>query len=293
MGCENRHPDLWLLAADALEEGDALELRQHLEGCEACRAQFREATAVLERFGQGLPPVAPPPIVREQLLARAARSRGARDGRDRGRWMQLAAAALVGALLGGAVAAQLGHIWRQPQSEAMRFELGVLHEGDTFQKQRIAQLEQRIAELERSVAGPNAALVAPFASPYRGEIGPGFEKAEAWVALLESVEEHAGTEARVLCVAEEGLCEFRASGLPPTPPGENYALWLTNLVGSYYLVGTFTVDADGEATLLAEAPMALGRLARSFVTLERGEAGWRPHGSVVLVAGGRNLAGMH
>jgi len=291
MGCEHRHSDLWLLAADALEERDVRELRLHLEDCESCRAGFREAVAVLERFGRGIPPVTPPPIVREQLLARAALSRGAKRGRGSTarRWAQLAAAALLGALLGGAVAAQLGRIWQRPHSEAMRFELGVLQEGDTFQKQRIAQLEQRISQLEDGF-GPR---IARGPGPFRGEIGPGFEKADAWVALLESVEEHAGTQARVLCVAEERLCEFHASGLPPTPPGESYALWLTNLVGAYYLVGTFTVDRDGEATLLAEAPAQLGRLARSFVTLESGEAGWRPHGSVVLVAGGENLAGIH
>lgn len=291
MGCRNRHSDLWLLAADSLDERDARELRLHLEGCETCRELFREAVGVLERFGQGIPPVAPPPIIREQLLARAARTRGAKRGRSNAamRWSQLAAAALLGALLGGAIAAQLGRVWQQPHSEAVRFELGVLQEGDTFQKRRIAQLEQRISELERGFG----LRVARGATPFPRGIGPGFEKAEAWVALLESVEEHAGTEARVLCVAEERLCEFHASGLPPTPPGENYALWLTNLVGSYYLVGTFTVDRDGEATLLAEAPVELGRLARSFVTVESGEAGWRPNGSVVLVAGGQNLAGTH
>ncbi len=307
MSCEERLPEVWLLAADGLGEEEARALRSHIEGCSACQRHLGAASSALENHGEGLAPVEPPATVRERLIARASSSPGARPSSAslsaRGsRWLsdvgsartrpgQLAVAAVAGALLGGLVATQANRVLQHPTTEALNFELGVLRDGDTFQKRRMARLERRVNELEQGFA-----LQLAEAHPHgTATVGPGFERAEAWVALLESAQggEAPKTEARVFCVAQEHLCQFQASGLPPTPPGASYALWVTNLAGRYYLVGTFTVDGSGEANLLAAAPARLGGLARSLVTLENGEADWRPQGSVVLVEGSQNVAGVN
>jgi anti-sigma-K factor RskA len=61
-------------ALDALTEPDRVRFERHLAGCEACR---QEAASLREAAGRlaAVPAVPPPPHVREQVLAEAARTR--------------------------------------------------------------------------------------------------------------------------------------------------------------------------------------------------------------------------
>jgi hypothetical protein len=61
-------------ALDALTEPDRMRFERHLTGCEACR---QEAGSLREAAGRlaAVPAVPPPPHVREQVLAEAARTR--------------------------------------------------------------------------------------------------------------------------------------------------------------------------------------------------------------------------
>ncbi len=61
-------------ALDALTEPDRVRFERHLAGCEACR---QEAGSLREAAGRlaAVPAVPPPPHVREQVLAEAARTR--------------------------------------------------------------------------------------------------------------------------------------------------------------------------------------------------------------------------
>ena len=61
-------------ALDALTEPDRVRFERHLAGCEACR---QEAGSLREAAGQlaAVSAVPPPPRVREQVLAEAARTR--------------------------------------------------------------------------------------------------------------------------------------------------------------------------------------------------------------------------
>jgi anti-sigma-K factor RskA len=61
-------------ALDALTEADRVRFERHLAGCEACR---QEAGSLREAAGRlaAVPAVPPPPHVREQVLAEAARTR--------------------------------------------------------------------------------------------------------------------------------------------------------------------------------------------------------------------------
>jgi Anti-sigma-K factor rskA/Putative zinc-finger len=61
-------------ALDALTEPDRVRFERHLAGCEACR---QEAGSLREAAGRlaAVPAVPPPPRVREQVLAEAARTR--------------------------------------------------------------------------------------------------------------------------------------------------------------------------------------------------------------------------
>ncbi len=287
MKCATSATDLWLLAAGELPDADAERLTLHVASCAVCNERLVNASALFRETGVDLVrPVAPPPDLKAELMARVAATQPRRP-----RWAALAAAAgLAGALLGSAVAGWVAWERFVPAEEKLRFELALVHETGRKQERRIAQLTARLEDLERKAV--------PGFAPARvgAEIGPGSERAEAWRALLQWTQEapptgprpdlaakQVQTTAQVFCLESEGLCVLRAAGLPAPQSGQSYALWLTNVVGRYYLVGTFDVDANGEASLLASAPVDVREVARSVITLESGEAGWRPAGSVVLV----------
>ncbi|HKQ59776.1 MAG TPA: hypothetical protein VJS92_00745, partial [Candidatus Polarisedimenticolaceae bacterium] len=75
MNCDER-AELWLLyAADLVEPAEQDELRSHLAaGCPRCAGSLAEAHAVLTQLPLALDPVAPPPELKERLLARVAAS---------------------------------------------------------------------------------------------------------------------------------------------------------------------------------------------------------------------------
>ena len=289
MRCEARAGDVWLLAAGALAEPEARDLARHAQHCARCSRSLREARAFLAGGPGDVAPLAPPPELRDRLIKRVRESVAQPAPMRVTRYGSLAAAALVAALCSGLLVAELARRNFAPVEDALRGELALVSARHEDQRRELERLEQRLVELESQ----QAFGIAAYAPVLREEpvIGPGSERALAWKAFLEWTQEteqmgaaeRLATGARVFCLESEGLCVLRAAGLPRPRPGEHYALWLTNVVGSYHLVGTFEVDANGEASLLASAPVDLRDVARSVVTLEPGEAGWRPEGSVVLV----------
>ncbi len=298
MRCEKSVADLWLLAAGELADEDAESLTAHAAGCERCNRRLAEANLVFRATGsESVRPVAPPPGCKAQLMARIAAAR--LPGR---RWTGLAAAAVggalvLGSLLGAGTAGWYAHERIAPAEERLRFELALVRKSNHKQERLLTRLGARLEQLEYDLE--RATLPATFGPG----IGPGLERARAWRAFLQWTEEsqpnssarsnprpspgglrpNLGTTAQVFCLESEGLCVLRAAGLPAPQSGQSYALWLTNVAGRYYLVGTFEVDSNGEASLLASAPVDVRDVARTVITLEPGEAGWRPAGSVVLV----------
>lgn len=111
----DEHIDTIDYAMDALDEVSRRRADQHLAQCTRCRAEvaeWREATAGL---GASASPVAPPPALRDAVLADAARlpqdqvaratdrrpAPASPGSRQAGRWLVAAAAAVV--LVGGGV----------------------------------------------------------------------------------------------------------------------------------------------------------------------------------------------
>jgi anti-sigma-K factor RskA len=101
------HPDLAGYLLGALDPAEAAAFEQHLEGCEACRAEVAELRGAAELLERAAPPVELPPGLRERTFAAVER---AASGERRGRRLRLAAvaAAVVVALFGGMLVSQSG-----------------------------------------------------------------------------------------------------------------------------------------------------------------------------------------
>ncbi|PYQ01698.1 MAG: hypothetical protein DMF82_18525 [Acidobacteria bacterium] len=70
MSAEDRYLELVPLAAlDALDGDDAVEFRRHLPTCQACRAELEAFERASARIGVDVARVAPPPDLRQRMLA--------------------------------------------------------------------------------------------------------------------------------------------------------------------------------------------------------------------------------
>lgn len=71
--------------------------------------------------------------------------------------------------------------------------------------------------------------------------------------------------------------------LPPTQPGRLYQIWLNQANGTRTSAGVFTTDADGNATVMLNAPAPLGQYQSMGITEEPGPNGSRwPTGKRVV-----------
>jgi anti-sigma-K factor RskA len=119
-----RRDDIAAYALGALEPAEATELEAHLEGCGPCRAYLAELGPAVDLLPASVPPLAPPPALRERLVgsvrAEAERIRAAEGaeasapGRRWRTWRGIAArpatAMAAGAVLvAGAAAGWLLH----------------------------------------------------------------------------------------------------------------------------------------------------------------------------------------
>lgn len=99
--CEEVRNDLGGYVLSGLEPSEEARVSEHLLSCAACRAEYerlRELPGLMATVADT--PPGPPPTLRARVLARAGEDTAARHTRRR--VLQLVAALVVGAVLGGA-----------------------------------------------------------------------------------------------------------------------------------------------------------------------------------------------
>src|SRR2546422_221553 len=132
-------------AAGALDGDDLAQFEAHLPGCAECQAAVREAQDALARAMLSARPETPLPTVREALVRRVERTRGA----GRRAWLTWAAATAVVA----AVAAGFTATW-----VAVRYEA------------RLGQKARETAAVKERLP-PNEAALQGAGARYRGGVG--------------------------------------------------------------------------------------------------------------------------
>ena len=90
-GHDRYREDVAAHALGALTRLEAVELKRHLQGCEACRADLERFRAVVDKLWMTVEPRTPRPQLKQELLRRIQvstapeRPRGSRRDRIRGR----------------------------------------------------------------------------------------------------------------------------------------------------------------------------------------------------------------
>ena len=263
---------LALHALDALDASDARTLEEHLEGCDACRAEMIELHDASSMLAHAATPAGPRPEVRSQLLAAVSAERqqgrptAARSAQaallkprvERNIWtigLRLAAAVAFVALLVGVIV-----LWRR----------------DVRMRQEIAQLARQINTQQHELVRDRDVLA---------------RQREA-LALLNSPTakkmELAGTQAaqtaRGSFVYDQktGRAVLMAEGLPATPADKAYELWFIPKGHSPMAGRMFTIDASGHAMLPEQMPPEAMEGAVIAITLEPKKGSAVPTGAIYL-----------
>jgi anti-sigma-K factor RskA len=238
-------------ALGALDGPEQERFEAHLaSGCDACQAELAEARRVADELLFALPPVAPPPGLRERLLARvredAARGSTGRSGSSSRSafWISLAAAASLAAAVGLGLHAR--SLQRRVEAEqAVRLS----------REQELDRLQQWV----QSFTGPRTRTVA-----LAGQ-GP-----------------TPGAQARAFLDPENRRLFLYVYNLPPPPAGRTYQLWLI-VGGRPVSAGIFEIQPDGTGRLTGEPLPAFEGTVTVAVTEEPAGGVPQPTGPMVLM----------
>jgi anti-sigma-K factor RskA len=266
-----------LYALGMLTGEERREFEAHLESCQSCVAEVRQAREAVDALGASVPQVEPPASLRARVLASAERQGNVAApeepsvtatasptipaSRARMSWRQsvpygLAAAASLAAVALGMYALTL------------RERLAVL-EGE-LQSTRAAQrtLQRQLVTLRADAdIGRRSAFILAATDLRRIELGGQAPAVDA--------------SARAFWSPARGVI-FAGTRLPALPQGRVYQLWMVT-ESAPVSVGLLTPDAQGKSIAVAPAPAVTGRVVALAVTLEPAGGVPAPTGPKILV----------
>ncbi|NHC46199.1 anti-sigma factor [Motilibacter aurantiacus] len=191
---EDQHSLVGAAALDALEPGERAAFEAHLRTCDDCRRELASLQATLGQLALTAGSVPPPGRLRDEVLARVARTRQQppvvtplRRSRRAVQWLAAAAAAVVFVALGTTV---------------------------VVQQQRISDRDQQISAQERRAEQAAALLRATpevVALPAGGELAYATAAGAALVEIRDTASPGAGRQWELWVVPDGGVP--RPSGL--------------------------------------------------------------------------------
>lgn len=218
-------------ALDALEEAERQQFEAHLAQCERCRREVDELRESAGLLGYAAPPAAPPPALRDRVLAeaRAVRpiqaARAPRPVPARAPWLAAVASVLL------LLAAGWGYWQERGQRQALQREY--------------AAVQRQLAERE--------ALLGTLLTPD--------------VETVRLAATGAPPSVRLFRNRAQGVVVLTAADLPPAAAGRTYQLWGIPAGGAPRSLGTFNTAPDGRARVVLDVPQTMP-IAISAITEE-------------------------
>jgi anti-sigma-K factor RskA len=251
MAHSERHEELVAAVALGMPLGaDRTELEAHLrEGCARCEELLADLRTAATALAAGAPPVAPPPDLRDRILASLGPSRASAPARSPTAWRVLAAAAALFAVLVGLDDARL-----RRQREELRSQT--------------SQLASRLQSAETELAQ----------RVLRARV---LESEDVRMLVLGGKDPQPQARARVFWSERARRGVLVADNLEPLPSDRQYELWVF-VKGKPINAGVFDVDPQGRA--LVESTDFPEPGAENFaVTIEPRGGVPAPTGPIVLV----------
>ena len=254
MNCPGHEDELWLYAAEALDEpGRRQVIEAHLAGgCPRCHADLAEARQRLGHLPLALEPASPSPAVRQRLLARIRQPRG---GGRLWPWAAAAAAAVLVALL---------LLWpTQPGQEMARLEGFLDAVLESFSADE--PTDELIERIHTS-----AAVLSTLRSP------------EHELISFRGVPEHERARAHLLWDAGREEAYLFVTDLDPPGEHEQSRLWLHTHDDRHLPVKAVAWDEQGMARMQLRWPVEIQELAGASISYDEREDVAEPMRPVLL-----------
>ena len=254
---EHPHDALPAFALGALDATEASEVLGHVAACPACREDIEAWSEVVALLPYAAAQHAPASDVKVRLLAMVAASGTASANAPARRGRATAFTRLLGAATAGSLALALvfGLLFASARQHSNELSIQLARR-DLAMQQMTVQLQQAhkgfdfiaySAAVDQRLAGPQQAEGKMFMRP--------------------------GDKEALLVV----------HGLKPSAPGKTYQFWFA-IDDTQVPASVFTVNSEGFAVVLLEAPQAVNTYAQVMVTVEPVGGSERPSDDVVLQA---------
>jgi anti-sigma-K factor RskA len=274
-----QHP--WLeqtapYALGALDDDERASFEQHLATCPQCAAEVRELQEVAGLLATAAKPVAPPPALRERILADARAVRPISAASQRSPAVSVAPQAEAHAKAQPRVALSQRN-WLVGWLTAAAAILLVIAINTRYEKERQARasLERQLASIRATLDSTGAAL-ASRDSLIANLVGPDVQTVSV-----------SGTgpqpSAKYFLDQRANRIVFVANALPPARAGRIYQLWGIEAGRSPVSLGTFNTDSAGQAVASMGVPSGL-RIAVTAVTDEPAGGSAQPTTTPFLAA---------
>lgn len=250
---------------DELDAAQRRDVEQHLRTCDVCASEVRELALAFQSIGLAPEPIAPPPHLRAQVLARLAREADAttappepvRHETRRFFWPLAFAAAVGGLLLAIAAILTSVQVRRDLQREVASAR---------------AEADRLVAEMSATRLQADLAVSILTAGDMRRIDLAGYEASRDAVA-------------RAYWSPTQGLL-IVADRLPAPPAGRVYQVWLIES-GAPRPVSAGLIDAagGGRGMLLVPPPGGVSNQAVTVAVTDE------PRGGVPAPTGSKHLAG--
>jgi anti-sigma-K factor RskA len=246
-----------LAALDALDGQDLVDFREHLPGCAECQAELAAYEEVAGRLGASLAPAAPPPRLRDRVLAGVgAAARAPRVTRAAPRWWPAALAAAV------IVGLATGVLSTRMQLERLRDRTVALQREVDRAQLEVAQLQEALVEA-RTVRD----LVA---------------QPESRLTVLAGLEPAPRARGRVIWNASTREAVLLASGLERAPEGKAYEIWVIGASARPVPAGLFNPGPDGSIVVSLPRVEDTARPHTFAITIEPAAGSASPTSPIVM-----------
>lgn len=272
MTCDQCRTELAEHALGRLSAETSAAVDEHLAACPVCRHESAALAAAWSALPMALPPVAPSADLFDRITARIDDSPAA--------WKQLAPAS-------SADTASLGKRKQNASPLTARQRLlsyalaASLFLGLTASFVYLTQPSRddavAIAKIEE--------LAERLGRLQRREAERLLQSEHFRLASLHGPETPDSAQAYVVWDLTGKQWHFYASDLPPAPAGQTYQLWASTRAGALLPGPTFTVDAAGLGSAVADfAMLSTSDGAKAVVTLEPLGGSQQPSGKAILEA---------
>jgi anti-sigma-K factor RskA len=301
-----------------LEGEEAFRVAQHIQHCPVCQAEVDDLQAVMTFLPYAAEPQMPPERVKRQLFARIAAhspqpvslsiaphsqpSKAPTQSRRR-QWTNYVTAAAV------AVALLFGYTTYTAQSQVAALEaakqdkqalVSRLEQERNAAQQTLINAQNALTQAEQAIASGKVDLQQAEAALTTARQAQ--EQAQQQLIALQSENQNAitfisqtktvnqvlvpqrpGVEGRMYMQEGHNRVVLVLAGLPPLAEGKTYQFWFANSAGQVPS-RTFTVDQNGLAEIVIDAPEPVDGYLEVMVTIEDSGGSVTPSQEVVVAA---------